>query len=212
MTKGFRVLRTVSASLAVLLIVATVLSFFIVPRISDRKMREMLGDENAYVTDTARDPWIYVTEDGVAKLNAEHCLGMEEIIIPDAVNGIAVTSYDLDFKKPPAWVKRVVFPKTMQTIAEFPFHQWTGIEEIIFSEGITEFSRMHLGEKENLKKLVLPRSIDGLRYDVIKEAHPDLVIYYGGTEEEWLALGAGAKELSKKYTVVFESNGEEFQN
>ena len=204
MTKGFRVLRTVSASLAVLLIVATVLSFFIVPRISDRKTREMLGDENAYVTDTARDPWIYVTEDGVAKLNAEHCLGMEEIIIPDAVNGIAVTSFTLNYEKPPAWVKRVVFPKTLRSIEPFPFHRWTDIEEIVFSEGIEDLSNVSIGQGENLKRLVLPCSVKKLNRGFFSWKDHPVEICYAGTKEEWLALGEDASYLANRYTVVYE--------
>ena len=208
MPKGLKVLRAVSVVLSLVLIVGTVVSFFLAPSFQDAIMRKKLGDPDAIVTDTARSPWIYVNENGVARIESDVCYGMDEIVIPDAVNGIAVVSFDMEYKKAPAWVKRVVFPKTLRSVCDFPFYTWSGIEEIVFSEGIEDLSNMHISEKAQLKKLVLPRSLRKIKATTLPRAHEDFTIYYAGTKEEWLAVEGGAYLLTQ-YPVVFESNGVE---
>ena len=68
---------------------------------------------------------------------------------------------------------------------------------------------MYIGTKPNLEKLVLPSTVTSLRKDVLNQTPETLVIHFGGTEEQWLAIGSVAKTLSEKYTVIYESDGSE---
>ena len=207
MTRGRRITRAIAVSVAMALFFATLIAFFVLPFFSDRRMRKELGNPDAYVTDTARSPWLYVDENGNARIKAEKCFGMEEIVIPDVINGVIVTRYDSEFTPIPWWIKRITFPSTLRSIEDFPFHKWTDIEEIVFQEGIEDLSTFYLGARQNLKKLVLPATVKSLRADVLKGANAELVVHFGGTEEEWLAIGKAAVRISEEFTVVFESNG-----
>ncbi len=208
MTRGRAILRTVAGVVMSTLFFLTVVAFFVVPIFADKEARAVLGDAEAYVTDTARAPWIYVDENGVATLNSDRCFGMEEIVIPDSVNGVVVTSFDMHYYYAPAWVKKVIFPSTLRTIEAFPFYHWDGIEEIVFSEGVEDLSVLVIGQKAHLKKLVLPRSVKAINAGLFSHKEHPVEICYAGTEEEWLALGAPAEKLSALYTVIFEYDAE----
>lgn len=207
MTRGRRITRTVAVGVAMTLFFTTLIAFFVGPYIWDARMRRMLGDENAVVTDTARTPWIYVDENGVATPDASSCLGKEELVIPSAVNGIKVTGFDMNFTPPPYWVKRITFPPTLRSIGSFPFKDWSDIEEIVFEEGIEDLSMLHIGGKKKLCRLVLPASVKSVCRGMLTGASPDLVVYFGGTEAEWLAMGKATEEISQSFTVIFESDG-----
>lgn len=207
MGKARKRFRVFCAVLMALVIVGTIAGFFWEPYFSDRATRAMLKDEDAYVTDTARSPWLYVDENGVATLNSDACFGMTEIVIPDAINGIRVTSFDMYFASPPHWVKKITFPKGMRAVGDFAFHQWSEIEEIVFKEGIEDLSNFYIGAKQKLKKLVLPRSVTALKVGFLDGANPALVVHFGGTEEEWLAMGRAAEKVLLQHTVVFLSEG-----
>ncbi len=208
MTRGRSILRAAVGVIMSALFFLSIIAFFVMPIIKDREARAMLDDPDAFVTDTARDPWIYVDENGVAMLNSDRCLGMEEIVIPDAVNGVTVTSFDMHYYHAPDWVKKVTFPSTLRTIAAFPFHQWDGIEEIVFQEGVEDLSLLVIGQKEHLRKLVLPRSVKAINAGIFSYKEHPVEICYAGTEEEWLALGSAAEKLSAKHTVIYEYGAE----
>ena len=207
MGKTRRRFRVFCAVLMALVIIGAVAGFFWEPYFSDRATRAMLKDEDAYVTDTARSPWLYVDENGVLTLYSDACIGKTEIIIPDAVNGIRVDSFDMNFSPPPHWVKKITFSKSMRHVGDFVFHQWSEIEEIVFKEGIEDLSNFYIGAKQKLKKLVLPRSVTALKVGFLNGANPDLVVHFGGSEEEWFAMGQAAELVSLAHTVVFLSDG-----
>ncbi len=208
MTRGRAILRAAVGAVMSALFFLTVVSFFVVPIFADRAAREALGNTDAFVTDTARDPWIYVDENGVATLNSDRCLGMEEIVIPDSVNGVTVTGFDFHYNKKPSWVKKITFPPTLRTIEAFPFHEWDGIEEIVFSEGIEDLSGFFIGRREIFKRVVLPRTLTAVNIELFYLQERPVEICYAGTEEEWLALGNSAAYLAKKYTMIYEYGAE----
>ncbi len=207
MTRGRSVLRSVSCVLVSVLFLLTIVAFFVLPILSDREARERLGDENAFVTDTARSPWIYVEADGTALVNSDSCIGMEEIVVPCSVNGITVTRFSFQYTTPPACVKKITFPTTLRAIESHPFQQWHTIEEIVFQEGIENLGNLVIGQKPHLKKLVLPRSVKKLHPGMFLYKEHPVVICYAGTEEEW-SLVRGALELSGRHTVIYEYGAE----
>ena len=183
MTKGKRILRAVFGVIMSALFFLSIVAFFVMPAIRDHEAREMLGDPDAFVTDTARDPWIYVDENGVATLNSDRCLGMEEIVIPASVNGIAVTGYSSHFTAKPVWVKKITFPSTLRQIEDFPFHKWDAIEQIVFDEGIEDLSSLTVGQRAKLTRLVLPHSLKKINKGIFSYKEHPVEICYAGTKE-----------------------------
>lgn len=209
MSKTREWIRAAACVAMILLMIGTVVSFFVYPYFSDQSMRDKLG-VGAIVTDSARDPWITVDEQGVAYINSANCRYVDELVIPESVNEIPVVtfaSFEKPTSPPPVWIERITFPTTLREIGEFPFHQWDALREITFKEGIEDLSRLYIGPHERLEKLVLPASVKSLRPGVLEGAPETLVIHFGGTEEQWRAIGDTACALSERFTVVYESDG-----
>lgn len=208
MSKSRMIISITAGVCALLLLLGTVISFFIQPSLSD-EMKASLP-EGALATDSARTPWLSATKDGRARVHSEQCVYLKELVIPEVVNDIVITGfYDVPDGRTPSWIKKIVLPSTMRNMGEFPFHEWDGLEEIVFKDGIEDLSKMHIGTRPNLKKLVIPASVTGILRPWVLEDTPSeqLEIHYGGTEAEWAALGEHAAALAEKYTVVYESNG-----
>ena len=205
MTKGREWIRACAGVCALLLLFGTVISFFFDPYVPEDVRGEL--PENALITDSARDPWLSVDEKGAACVYAERCVYLDELVIPEAINGIKVITFYTDSSQPAPWIRKITLPSTLRHMSEFPFHEWDGLEEIVFKEGIKDLSRMYIGTKPNLKKLVIPSSVKSIRYGLLETTPETLEIHFGGTEEQWLAMGAPAEQLLRKYTVIYESNG-----
>ena len=204
MTKGKRILRAVFGVIMSALFFLSIVAFFVMPTIRDREAREMLGDPDAFVTDTARDSWIFVDEGGVAAVYADRCFGKEELTIPSAVNGVAVTGFDFRYKAKPVWVKKITFPPTLRSIETYLFASWDGIEEIVFEDGIEDLSNLSIGQRERLDRLVLPRSVKKINKGIFSYKDHCVKVCYAGTEEEWLAIGDSAAYIAERYTMVYE--------
>lgn len=209
MTEKKQRLQTLSALLILVLLLGSLFSFFIKPIVEDAQMRKMLGDEDAYVTDSLRDPWIYVTEDGMLRLYPEYMVGMETVILPDAVNGVALTGMDLGHPiSPLAKVRTLVFPKRFSMHAEDEYQvlwmgKWENLEVLAFAEGATDLTGIAVYEMPALKAVYLPKSMTGMHPWTFLDCGKDLTVYYAGTEEEFLTLGTFAQAVKRKCPVVF---------
>ena len=211
MTKKKQRIQTVSALVLLLLLFGTFVSFFIKPYIEDAQTRRMLDDEDAYVTDSVRDPWIYVNENGEMRLFPEYMVGIDTLVIPDAVNGVAVTGIDFSRPLPTASdVRTVVFPKRFSVNGDdetkiFWFSGWESLEVVAFEEGATDLSGVALYQMTALKAVYLPKSMTGMYPWNLIECAENVTVYYAGTEQEWQALGRFAEVVSGRATVVFET-------
>ena len=203
-------IRRIGVLFMLLLMLGTLLSFGINPLISDARTRKMLGDPDAYVTDTRRSPWISIDPEGNIRLHPEKMIGKKTLVIPDAVNGIKVTG-----KQPIPWtelapkVETIVFPKGFSASSPdgqtgiFWFGKWESLEVIVFAEGAGDLTGVGIYSMPALKEVYLPKSATGLYAWSFKYCGEALTVYYSGTEEEWEALGKFAKNVSQKYSVVF---------
>ena len=211
MTDKKRRLQKACALILLFMLLGTVFSFFVSPYIADARVREQLGDPDAYVTDTVRDPWIYVTEAGEMRLFPEYLIGKETLIIPDAVNGVASTQIDFSRPLPVASdVRTIVFPKSFSMNGDdenkiFWFRSWESLEVIAFAEGAKDLSGVAIYDMPALRAVYLPKSMTGMYPWTLSECGPDVIVYYAGTEEEFWALGRFATAVSEKYPVVFET-------
>lgn len=197
-------LKHIAVITVALLLLGTVLSFFIAPRIYDAQTRRKLGlPDDAYVTDTARSPWIYVTEKGSGRLYGDKMIGIKRLYIPSAVNGIHLERVLLTYDEPRS-VEAVILPATLNYAKTYEaFQNWEGLKTIIFAEGTEDLSGSTLSSMPALEEVYLPASLKKISKKFLKEE--DVTVYYAGTEEEWLALGDGARELLTEHAVVLET-------
>lgn len=198
MSKMRQYLRAVAGASALLLLLLTIASYLYAAM-----------SQGGSSTSSARDPWLKVSADGEVSINAEECLSYERLVIPEVVNDITVTGFTCSTERPADWVESITLPKTLRRMSDFPLHNWDGLREIVIEEGIKDMSNVWLGTKPKLEKLVIPASVTSMREGTLLETPEGLTVYYGGTEEAWLSMGNAAKMISEKYTVVFESDGEE---
>lgn len=203
MGKKRRVLLYVSAGCMLLLMLGTILSYFIAPYIVDAKTRRELGlPEDAIVTDTARSPWIYVNERGEATVYGEKLVGVQTLYVPSAVNGIAVKR--LVKHSTSKSVETVILPPTLVPPNTVNcFRNWEGLKTIVFAEGTQSIADTVVHTMPSLQAVYLPKSLTVVSSRLAGQE--GVTLYYAGTEEEWLSLGNSAKSLSDKGIVVFDT-------
>ena len=201
-----RRLQYIALFCMLLLLVCTFLSFFIAPRIADAHTRKKYGlPEDAFITDTARTPWVYIDEEGGITLHGDKMIGMTTLYIPSVVNGIKTQALAA-IGGNNAKIKTLVIPAGVEAkeFARYLLRDFSSLEAVVFEEGITDISGCSLSSSVALERVYLPRSIKTLSTGFLKSEAP-VTICYAGTEEEWLALGGDAKKLCDRYTVVFET-------
>ena len=199
-------LRTLFIPVFFLLLVGTVVYMLVSPEKEDARIREELGDPLAFVTDTARTPWASAEEDGTLHIYHEDCYGQAVLRLPESVNGITVTDVGNAFSTKLAAVERVILPATV-TSPDFDntLSGWTALRELLFREGCVDFQNLAVKASESLEAVYIPKSLERIGWTFLREGEGNPTLYYAGTEEEWLALGANATRLSNRYTVVFEA-------
>lgn len=197
------IFRSLFAILFLLLIVATVILMLVVPGREDARKREELGDPLAFVTSTARTPWAYVDEEGTLVVYPEDCAGLEVLRLPESVNGVTVTHVGNAFSTDLTFVKRVIFPSTVASPkVEYTLMGWTSLEELVLREGCTDLKQANVRASQSMESVYLPRSLEKIGWCFLSEGDGSPTVYYAGTEEEWQALGADARRISERYTVV----------
>ena len=200
-----RRLRVVALFAMLLLLVGTFLSFFIAPRFVDARTRETLGlPEDAFVTDTARSPWVYINETGAITLYGDKMLSMTTLRVPRAVNGIEVLTLSTVTSGNP-YIETVIIPSGVapKAFAKWHLRSFTSLKTVVFEEGTEDLTGCSLVSSEALERVYLPKSIKTVIGFLKKDA--PVTVYYAGTEEEWMALGDAAKKLADRYTVVFDT-------
>ena len=202
--------RTVFIVLFLLLLAGTVVYMLKAPEKEDARIREEMGDPVAFVTDTARSPWIHAWSDGVPKIYHEDCARFTVLRLPEMVNGVAVLHIGNTFEYALSHVERLILPSTMTHPGmNVSLADWTSLKEIVFREGIRDISGVCLSDVEALEAIYLPKSLSALRSNLLGDDTGNPTIYYAGTEEEWLALGAAAEKISQEHTMVFETSAPE---
>ena len=201
-----RILQHIALACVLLLLVGTLLSYFIIPRISDAKTRRALAlDDGAFVTDTARSPWIYINEEGGVTVYGDRTVGMKTLVFPRAVNGIKVEKLEFVIVKS-SRIETVVIPKGLQAknFLNWRLRDLTSLKTLILEEGVDDLTGCSAGSLPTLTAVYLPRSLTKIPSNLLKD-DATATLYYAGTEEEWRALGDAAGKLLKKHTVVFET-------
>ena len=199
-------LRTAFSAVFLLLLVGTVVYMLTAPEREDERLREELGDPLAFVTDTARTPWVYANEDGTLRVYHEDCYHLTVLRLPEMVNGKPVSHVGNAFSTSLSNVERVIFPSGVtHPKVDNSLKKWTALKEVVFREGCVDLSDVTIYVGEGLEAVYLPKSLTVIGWHFMREGEGAPTIYYAGTEEEWAALGYHATRLAERYTVVFEA-------
>lgn len=203
-------LRTFFAGIFFLLLIGTIVYMLVAPKREDARFREEMGDPFAFVTDTARSPWIYVGTDGVISVYHEDCVSFTVFRLPEVVNGVNTLHIGNAFFYALPGVERLILPSTIANPRiDISLSEWTSLKEVVFREGIQDVSSVSLCDYDTLEAVYFPKSLSSLGSGVLRDGAGTPTIYYAGTEMEWFALGASAAKLSREYTVVFETSAPE---
>jgi len=203
--KWLWVQRIAAAGVLVTLLV-TVVSFFITgptkpPVASKPGGNEDVDDKPGNVTNTESTPWISVDSKGLLTLYPENMLGMTELVIPDAVNGVPVTGFALgSMSVHPRKIKSIIFPAGFSVNGDrrFRMSEWESLEIMIFSEGVIDLGKLDVFDMPNLREIYIPKSLTtGFYLYSLRNCGEHVTIYYAGTEEEWAALGEWSERFTK---------------
>lgn len=199
-------MRSVATLLVLLLMLLTVTSYFVSPIIADARIREELGDPDAFVTDTARTPWAYASSEGVFSIQREECYDMQILRVPESVNGVTVTSLGNFFEKPLLRAERMILPGTVKDPdIYYRLSEWISLKELVIREGAEDISRLQIAALPSLEAVYIPRSTTKIGNVFLARGDGKPVVYYAGTEAEWDTLGKGAARLKEAFDVVFET-------
>ncbi len=201
------IFRSLFTILFLLLLVGTVVLMLVIPPMEDARKREELGDPLAFVTSTARTPWAYVDAEGALRMYPEDCVGLTVLRIPEAVNGVTVTGVSAAFSHALTDVERIILPSTAPVpVIDRSLSSWSALRQLVFREGCADLSRASVKAVTQLEEIYLPKSIEKIGWHFLREGDGTPTVYYAGTEEEWLSLGADAKRVAGRYTMVYETS------
>jgi hypothetical protein len=193
-------IQRIGALCMMLTLLVTVVSFFVVgptaPSVDTDKNPDTPKPD---VTDTVRSPWISVDKEGLVTLYPENMLGMTDLVIPDAVDGIRVTGFaKAPVEAHPRKIKSIIFPAGFSATQTFYFREWESLETVVFSEGIEDLTGLWIIGMPSLREIYIPKTLTGAFYEYsLKNCGEHVTIYYAGTEEEWASLGALAERLTE---------------
>ncbi len=175
------------------------------PTVIQKRARQLLGRENVVATDSLHTPWLYVDPTGVVHIKRERLRG-DTLIIPDAMNNVAVKGAVSTFGGAAYGIVEISFPSDIESVELWREH-FPDLERIVFRDGVApdaDFTLRRLSAGESIA-VYLPRRLTALDSDAFRGSSKDMIIHYEGTEQEWLAYGAEAEEVAATYTVCYES-------
>ena len=132
----------------------------------------------------------YIIPDGVLKIgnNAfEYDYTLESIVIPQGVTEIG----DYAFNGPP--LKSITIPDSVTKIGDSVF-LGASFEEIVIPEGVKSMGDYVFAYSDAIKKVTLPESLESIGKRVFYSTSLE-EIHFGGTKEQWEALGIQADTI-----------------
>ena len=156
-------LRTAFSAVFLLLLVGTVVYMLTAPAREDERLREELGDPLAFVTDTARTPWVYANEDGTLCVYHEDCYHLRVLRLPEMVNGLPVSHLGNACAVALPNAERLILPSSVtQPTTGSGLKKWSSLAEIVFREGCLDLSGVPLYVGEGLEAVYLPKSLSAI--------------------------------------------------
>ncbi len=154
--------------------------------------------------------------DGITSISTQafyNCINLKEINFPDSLRSLGHQAFmytALPGVRIPA--------DALEDSAEACFAQCGPLQRAEICEGAVKMNGYLFSHCKSLKEIVIPASMSSIDYKAFEKCDALDTVYYGGTEEQWKKLVAGAKDgneaLSRKglkvicgYTVTVESDG-----
>ena len=151
-------------------------------------------------------------------LNSE----VEELIVPETINGYPVTHIKNYFscgvfdRKENTTLKKVVLPDTIKYIGEQAFYKCTALEEINFPENLTTIDTKAFYECTSLTKISLPKKLTEIgQYGFANcSSLKEVIINNGGTyKESGTFIQTGAFDRCDALEIVyFKGDKEKWSN
>ena len=105
----------------------------------------------------------------------EGCTSLESIVIPDTVS--VDTAYSL--LRDCINLKYVKLPSTMKQIPQYMFSGCISLETIEIPEGVVEIETHFIQNCNNIKTIVVPKTVTALEYDAFIESGVEKVVFLG---------------------------------
>lgn len=189
------------------------------------------GTGGMYSYNERSKPW-----GGWHYVNAGDYTNIESVSLPDGITSLCDQAFygcsnlkEINLPESLRSLGRQTFMYSALTSVEIPAGAMEGNNEGCFTrngplqraeiaEGAAKIDEQFFVYCVSLKEIVIPASMSSIGYSAFKECDALDTVYYGGTEEQWKKLIAGAKTgneaLSRKglkvicgYTVTVESDG-----
>ena len=110
-------------------------------------------------------------------------------MITSVVIGEGVTDIGDDAFRDCENLTTVVLPDGLKTIGDNAFSGCTGLTDINIPDTVTEIGEGAFRDCDSLTCIILPAGITGIGSDAFADCDSLTDIYYGGTAEQWEALG-----------------------
>ena len=111
------------------------------------------------------------------------CGKLESISIPGSVTEIGGAAFEY------CGLTSVVIPGNVKTVDNWAFAYCGNVKSAIVNEGVESLGMCALGGLHKLESVYLPKSLKSVDTEVIGNAFILNDVYFGGTEEQWKAIG-----------------------
>lgn len=140
---------------------------------------------------TQRDPnmpW-FVVSDGTLYFDAEYYTGGEELAVPVTVAGQKITALGEGCFAGTDKLVTVYLPSSITTIAEAAFYGCTSLRGIMLPEGLLSMGSDVFSDCYALEAICIPAGLQEVGVDAFYACDALRFVFYGGTREQWKALG-----------------------
>lgn len=132
-------------------------------------------------------PW-FTNEDGTLYFDASLYTGPEELVIPETVDGQAVTCISKDCFAGNEFITTVILPDTLVEIGDGAFANCKLMRGIFIPEGVKRIGAGAFRDCVKLEAVCIPASTDVIGYSAFRGCLKLKYILYSGKYEDWNTL------------------------
>jgi len=151
--------------------------------------------------------WFYL-EEGVLHFNAADYDGGSELLIPESIDGAAVTALSEGCFENCTELTSVILPSTLQAIGEDAFHGCTSLRGIEIPESVMLIGEGAFSGCTALEAVCVYNTVRSIGAGAFNGCTKLFYIYYSGYFQDWDELYG---EFVNPYTVVIAQDGTFYQ-
>ena len=135
-------------------------------------------------------PW-FMLDDGVLHFRGTSHDGSTELVIPETVNGMAVTAISEDCFEDCTYLTAVHLPDTLEAIGEGAFQGCTGLRGISIPESVAFIGRNAFADCSALEAVQLSGQVKRIGSNAFGNCNQLRYIFFSGDFEVWAELYEG---------------------